>query len=615
MTTKTLSLIAASLLLSNTLYAEETLQDITVTTANKTPQSLQSVTSNVEVITAEDIEERGYTTVAEALDALPGISVVSNGGLGKSTTVYLRGMDSKRILVLIDGIRVNDITGLSGAPFEHLLVEDIEQIEVVKGAQSGLWGADASAGVINIITKGAKQGVHSSMKLEAGSFKTKKYSSYISSATQNYYFTLSHNVVDTDGFSALAPDMDKLDQYEDDGYTNKTTDIAFGYHFNKNNTIKLSHKIIDAKSDYDTFGNPDGIATSETKDSFSSVRFEHTDSFNTLNLYANLSKFDRSYTAPDYTGVVKTTPYEGEIKEYGINSKMTYRDEDFVLIGADYKKFSHDKTIGKSYNNKGLFLTNTNIFSGMLGGKTILNESLRYDNYSSFDNKVTGKIGIKHIHEAIKGLSTSVNYGTAYNIPTLYQLFSPYGNDALSPETTKTFDITLAYKDFKASYFYNKIEDMIDFDMSSYKYANLPGNSKISGIELAYQKEIHEGLFFSLNYTHLINAEDNQGKALKRRPKDDAHLALDYYGIDSLHVGIEAAYVGSRKDTKFNPDFSTTEVDTGKYTLINLSADYKINDNFTLYGKIENLADKKYQSVYNYAGTPRGFYVGLKARF
>jgi len=615
MTTKTLSLITATLLLSTQTFAQETLEDITVTTATKTAQSIKDVTSNIEVITAKDIEERGYTTVVQALNSLVGISFTQNGGLGTTSSVYLRGMDSKRTLVLINGIRYNDLTGLGGAPLEHLMVDNISQIEVVKGAQSGIWGADASAGVINIITKEAKSGTHGSIHAEKGSFNTEKYGVTLSKNMENFYVKLAHNVVQTDGFSAQKPADIALDTLEDDGYKNTTTVLEFGYAFNENNKIDFSHTILDAKGDYDTFGNPDGIATHSTNDTFSAINFNHVDSFNTLNVYAKRSTFDRTYTAPDFSGIVKTTPYKGKVEEFGLNSKIPYASTDFILVGADYKKFKQADTIEKDFDNKGFFITNSNTFKGLLGGETILSESVRHDTYSSFDNKTTFKIGLKHIHAAIEGLTSSINYGTAYNVPSLYQLYSPYGLDTLNPESTTSFDVTLAYKDLKISYFNTKIEDMIDFDSATYKYANILGTSKLSGIEASYQKEFFTDFLLSVNYTRLLKAEDQEGNDLKRRIADNVKLAIDYYGITDLHLGLDAEYVGSRTDIKFNPDFSKSDVETGKYTVLNVNANYMLNDEVEVYGRIVNLTDEAYQTVYGYATSPRAFYAGVRAKF
>ncbi len=615
MTTKQLSLITATLLFTQTAFAEETLEEITVVSPSKSPQSLNKTTANVSVITAADIEERGYTTVAQALNSIAGISITQNGGPGTTTSVRLRGMDSKRTLVLIDGVRYNDLTGLNGAPFEHLMVDNIAQIEVVKGAQSGVWGADASAGVINIITKKAKQGEHGAFHAEGGSFNTKRYGVTLSKNTDTYSVKIAHNITKTDGFSALSDDEKALDTLEDDGYKNTTTVFDLGYKINETNALTLQHTIIDAKGEYDTFGNPDGIATNTTNDRFTSFNFHHVDSFNEVNLYAKRSAFDRSYTAPNFDGNITTTPFRGAINEYGMTSKIPYSTSAFVLLGAEYKKFEQGDTIQKDFDNKSLFMTSSHTFDGFMGGQTILSKSIRYDSYSTFKNKTTFKIGLKHIHKAIEGFTTSVNYGTAYNIPSLYQLYSPYGNDALNPENTKSFDVTLAYKDLSVTYFDTKIEDMIDYDMASSSYNNISGTSKISGLEVAYQKNIFENILFSFNYTHLFKAQDQKGDDLKRRTADNAKIALDYYGITDLHLGVDAQYVGSRTDTKYNPDFTSVDVETGKYTVVNMTANYKLNADLEVYGKVENLTDEEYQTVYGYATSPRAFYAGVRAKF
>jgi vitamin B12 transporter len=613
MTKKSLSLITATLLLTSHTFAEETLQDITVVSATKTTQKLNDVTSNLDIITSKEIEERGYTTVVQALNSLPGISFTQNGGLGTTSSVYLRGMDSKRTLVLIDGVRYNDLTGLSGAPFAHLMVDNIAQIEVLKGAQSGIWGADASSGVINIITKKYDTGVHGSFHAEKGSFDTDKYGVSISKKTDKYYVKMAHDVIRTDGFSAQQPKGVSLETLEEDGYKNTTSSLAFGYNFNETNKIDFSHIIIDTEGEYDPFGKPDGIATSTSRNQFSSVNFNHVDSFNELNVYANRSRFDRTFTAPDFYGVVESTPYKGEIKEYGINSKIPYASTDFILVGAEYKEFNQGDSINKDFDNKAFYINNTNTFSNPFEGKLLFTQSIRHDSYSTFENKTTFKIGLKNNCALVEGLSVAANYGTAYNVPSLYQLYSPYGNVTLNPESTTSFDVTLAFHDLKISYFDTKIDDMIDFDNT--KYANIEGTSKISGIEASYQKNIFTDFLFTLNYTHLLNAENQEGEILKRRVKDSVKFSLDYYGITDLHLGLNAEYVGSRTDMKFNPDFSKSDVETGEYTLLNITANYSLNKEIEVYAKIINLTDVEYQTVYGYAASPRAVYAGVRAKF
>jgi len=614
----TLSLIPALLLTTHT-FAQEDLGEIIVTTATQTAQNLDEVTSNVDVITAEEIEARGYTTVAQVLGSIAGVSYVSNGGTGKSTSLFLRGMSSKYTLVLIDGVRYNDPTSLGGAPFADLMIDDIAQIEVVKGAQSGIWGADASAGVINIITKKAQPGTHASAHIERGSFNTWKYGATLSTAAENYYLKLSYNIVDTDGFTTVAPYGEDIGQYEDDEYKNKTLNIQAGFSFNATNKVDLLHTRIEGKGDADPFDfatysfNPDGDYRLESTYKFTKMNFNHIDSFNELNIYAQRSDFSRTYPDATYSQY-----FDGGIDEFGVNSKIAYETKDFILVGLDTKEYSHENSLNKSYDSTGFFATNTNTLEGVMGGTTILTESLRYDRYSDFDNEITGKIGIKHIHEHIQGLVTSFNYGTAYNVPTMYNLYDPFsGNADLTPESIKSYDVTVAYKDFKVTYFNNKIDDMIQY-VSQYDangnwigggYENIAGTSKIDGIELAYEKEIFDGILFNTNYTRLISAEDNDGKALARRAKETFNLAVDYYGIEKLHIGADAQYIGERYDRADNQG-----AQTGKYTLFNVTADYQVTENVQVYGKIENLGDKYYQTVYGYATSPRAFYIGVRGK-
>jgi len=593
--------IILSILAANTLIAQEVkLEQITVTSATRTSQSIEDVTSNVNVITAKEIEEKHYTTVVQALESLSGINFTSNGGLGSTTAVFLRGLDSKRTLVLIDGIRYNDLTGTSGAPFADLMIGDIKQIEVIKGAQSGIWGADATAGVINIITKSAKKGAHTSANIEYGSFKSKKHGVLASYKADNYYIKAGAQKIDTNGFSAQSPRGENIDKYEDDGYKNTTANIKFGFDFDKNNKLDLSHTIINSRIEYDGYKNPNGIKSSKTKDRFSQINFKQINNFTELDIYAKLSKFERDYSAG--------YEYDGEVQEYGIKSNTAYRENDFVVVGVDYKTFEHKNNLQEKYHNKALFLTNSNEFN-ILGGKTILSESIRFDAYDKFDNKSTGKLGIKHFCKAIDGLTTSANIGSAYNVPTPYNLYSFYGNPNIKPESTVSYDVSAKYKELQLTYFHTNTKDMIDYDFTTSRYNNLTGDIKIEGVEIEYATRINEDISLTSNYTWL-EAKNSDNETLRRRPKNSLKLALDYYGVKDLHLGVNGEYIGER----FSND-GKKGTQTGKYTVINLVANYDISKNISVYGKIDNLFDKQYQVVDGYATAPLSTYVGIKAQF
>ncbi|MCT7521453.1 TonB-dependent receptor [Aliarcobacter cryaerophilus] len=600
--------LVASFLITTNLYSQQTssLDEITILSATKSEEKLKNVTANVDVITAEDIESRKFKTVAEALNSLSGVSISSNGGIGQTSSVYLRGMDSKRTLVLIDGIRYNDITTPNGAAnFEHLMINDIERIEVIKGAQSSIWGADASAGVINIITKSSQYVTHGNATVEYGRYNSKIARANISHKDENFDAKLSATRVDTDGFSAMTPKGKKAKNYEDDGYENTTANLKLGYNFDENNRVSTSYEIIDTKADmdgYDSLYNPDPNNTdiAKTKTHLANITYENRNEIALTKVYANYTDIKREYTS-------STPKYKGDIKEYGLNTSIDYLNSSNVTIGADYKDFE-DKETNKDYDNKGIFISNTNKF---FDDKTIFTQALRYDKYSDFENKTTGKIGIKQY--IINELNISSNYGTGYNVPTIYQLNDiTYGNRDLNPEKIKSYDLTVEYKGFSITYFKTKIENMINSNSNTWVYEQIEGTSKIKGTEIAYKNEVVEDTFLNLSYTNL-SAKDSKDKKLQNRPTNKFNFGVDYYGLKDFHFNVNGEYIGTRYSP--NSNYGDPDVKTGNYTIWNAVVDYDISKNFSTYLKLDNIFNKDYQIVDGYATSQRAAYVGLKASF
>ncbi|MDX4060167.1 TonB-dependent receptor [Aliarcobacter skirrowii] len=600
-----ISLVASFLLATNLYSQTTTLETITVTSATKSEQKLKDVTANVDVITAEDIESRKFKTVAEALQTIAGIQVSQSGGIGQQTSLFLRGMNSDKTLVLIDGIRYNDPSG-NGANFEHLMINDIERIEVIKGAQSSIWGADASAGVINIITKSSQDGTHGNATIEYGRYNSKIARANISHKNESFDAKLSATRVDTDGFSAMTPKGEKAKNYEDDGYENTTVNLKLGYNFNDSNRVSTSYEIIDTKVDIDgTFGaptyanDPNNLDIAKTKTHLANLTYENRNDIALTKVYTNYSNFKREYTD------ASEDEYKGVIKEYGVNTSIDYLNSSNVTLGADYKKFENKANIDKEYNNKGIFISNTNKF---FDDKTIFTQALRYDRYSDFENKTTGKIGIKQY--IIDDLNISANYGTGYNIPTTFQLYDTsygMGNENLNPEKTKSYDIGIEYKGFSITYFNTKVNNLIDAPASVYE--NVEGDSKFKGIEVAYKNYVTEDIFLNLNYTRL-SAKNKDREEFGRRPKNKLGFGVDYYGLKDFHFNINGEYIGERYD--FN---NKQGAKTGNYTIWNAVIDYQANKNFSTYIKLDNIFNKDYQIVDGYATSQRAAYLGIKASF
>jgi vitamin B12 transporter len=590
----TFSFVACATLVAS-LEAKELTLDPIVVSASKTEQSLKNITANVDIITAEEIEEKHYTTLAEALNSLEGISVVSNGGLGKSTSVFLRGFDSKRTLVLIDGVRYNDNTSMDGASYEHLSLHNIEQIEVIKGAQSGVWGSEASAGVINIITKKSPLGTAANAHMEYGSYATKKYGANVSHKNEKMDIQLGINKIVTDGFTSYARRNFDIKQYEEDGYENRTVTLRGGYQFDNANRIALSHTDIDVYSEYDN-STSDSDASYTKRERLTQLSYENKNSVATSRVYANRSIFKRDYSSG--------SEFEGKVNEYGITTEIPYAAEDFILLGGDYKSFEHLSQLNKKFTDKALFITNSNTFNN----KLIFTESLRSDQYDAFDDKTTGKIGLRFNINSESYLSA--NLGTAYNTPTLNQLYAGvYGNSALKPEDTKSYDVTFGYHGVTLTYFSSRVKEMIDYDFTLSKYDNIEGTSTFKGFEAGYKNELFADTLVSLGYTRL-SAKNQRGEVLRRRARENLKFALDYYGFSKLHMGLNGEYVGSRYDSD-----NQLGAQTGRYTVANAVANYDLTKNIKIYGKIDNITDKYYQSVNNYATSPRAYYAGMEISF
>jgi len=593
-------LLATITLAASFAVAQNVVLDPIVVSATNSKEKLQNITSNVVVITKEELEDKHIDTVAEALSEAQGVIVTQSGGVGQQASVFLRGFDSDSTIVMIDGVKINNPTLIGGqANIGNLIFGDIERIEVIKGPQSGVYGANAVAGVINIITQKATNKCQANINLEYGKYKTKKSQISLYKKINNLSAYVSYSYLKTDGFSAQA-DIDKsLSSYEDDAYENKTYNTKVTYDIGKYDKLNIQFMKIDTKTDYDqSIFMQDGYRLTQEDKIFSSSYIHNY----SKNSYSKIYYSKTDFLTDDPKGWTKE--FKGQNKEFGIDNKVKFSDNNELLFGLN-REISKDKINNKELKSTGVYVTSIFKYSNV-----IFNTTLRRDFYSNFKDKTTGKIGAKYNFD--NGLTLSANYGTAYRVPSLFEYSL---NKNLKPETTKSYDISLGYKNFNITYFNNKIDDEIIFDNATFSYVNGSKKSTIKGYELGYKNAITKDLFLSVDYTRYI-AKDKDGKQLLRRPKFIANLGLDYYGFKNTHINFNAQYIGKRDDISFDPiTFTSKRVTLGGVFVANASVDYKVNKNLSLYAKINNIFDKKYQMVKGYATSGRAVYVGLNAKF
>ncbi|MFK5976100.1 MAG: TonB-dependent receptor [Sulfurovum sp.] len=612
MTKTTLSLVVATILTTNA-YAEEILEDIEVISTNKTAQSISDTTSDITVITADDIEERGYLSVAEAIGKIAGISVANSGGLGQTSSLFVRGADLGKVLVLIDGMRLNDPSTTDGRAFlENLTTANISQIEVIKGGQSSIWGSNASAGVINIITKEAKNGVHGSIGLKYGSYATVGTDIALSFKNDKLMAQIMGSYLQTDGISALAPHDSEKDAYKNTNYN-----IKLGYIFDENNQIKVSYNYLKSDIDYDVTLATDPL--SNIKNEQKNIALNYQFRYNNYSAVLSASRGEYDREAINSFGV---SNFESEIAEYSLINSLSY-GTNRVILGFEYKKIDGDNRYTSAfsssqaqngYTNRAIFISNLYHITD----STLLESNLRYDEFDNFEDKTTYKIGLKQ--EFLDGFVTSANYYTSYDAPSTFQVGNTLAT-SLTPSYTKGYDISIAYQELLSiTYFDNSVEDNIDYISNPVTfvggYVNMVGETKFSGVEVKSQINLTDSILFSANYTHLIDYKDSLGVEFIRRAKDTLNASLDYYTERNMHFGINAQYIGDREDSFFDPvTFATLPVSTGNYTLWNLNFDMKIYTDTKLTINAKNIFDKEYASVYGYSSEGRSIYANIKYSF
>ncbi len=586
--------------------------NLTITTSNQGAEAIKNTTADISVLTAADLEESGDQTVAQAISRVAGISVTNNGGFGQPSSIFMRGQSAGNVLILLDGMRLNDPSSTDGrAMIENLMIENIAQIEIVKGGSSSIWGGNASAGVINIITKSVKQkGFHGNAQVNGGTYNTKGANASLSYGGEKVTAQILASYLDSDSFSALAPR-----DAENDAYTNKMLNFKLGYAFNENSVLDFSYYLVDTKGDYD-----DSFSELLANDTYShytskqenynlKYHFSH-EAFDSVTR-ASRGTFDRDYFTNSFGEA--ENQYRSTIKEATSINSYLY-DKGKIILGLEAKNIDGlnnyisdypSEPSQSIYKNRAAFLSNLYRFDI----DTLLETNLRYDYFDAFKNETTYKIGLKHDHRFLKGFTTRANYYTAYNSPSAYQLANAALGELLEPSYSKGFDISANYKELLAiSYFNTAVDNPIDYDMDRFGYYNVGGKEKYSGVELSSRYKLPDlGLVLSANLTHLITYESYDTTALSNRAKDTLNVSADYYMANNMHFGILGQYIGDRVDV------STEE--TGNYSVWNLNFDTKIAKDFKLFINAKNIFDKEYESVYGYAAAGRSIFARVTYKF
>ncbi|WP_019895853.1 TonB-dependent receptor plug domain-containing protein [Hydrogenovibrio halophilus] len=580
-----------------------------VITATDQPQKADDVTANVTVITRSEIEQKQYQTLNDALKAQPGFSVKPAGGTGQQSSTYVRGFSQDNLLVLINGVEQTDPSGLSGANLHRLRLADVERIEILKGAQSGVWGANAAAGVINIITSKSDT---TQASMEVGSHGHKQLHAGLGRSNERVDFGVDFFTLDTNGFSAVRPYNQEAEDFEDDGH--QQTDIGFrlGLNLNEHHRIETRIRTASATTDYDDGSDAEADNWNEYDQLTRSIRYQYQRGPWQGRAQLHHNRIERAF----HTGF-GTTEYEGTLSEQKLSLTRAYRQVDFVQVSANRKTYDSVSSFSEreDFTQNGVSLTNHNQFDRGWA----VTESLRFDAFDRFENALTGKIGVKKSFAPTTYLS--MNVGSGYKAPLLSQL-SADNPEELKPEQSRSIDITAGLGDWTLTWFKADIRDKIE-SQGSYPnnvYVNADQETRSRGIEL------HYGTHFS-DWNLRVNASatwqdvtNEQGETPAYVPDQTAQLSLDYQAATALSLGLDSHYTGTQYPAQ---DRQGKQI--GEYVVTDLRAQYQIGQTLKMYARIENLTNADYITAvadYPATGTPpqyvysqggRQFFVGLRA--
>ncbi len=610
-----------------------TLSEIVVT-ANRTETPYYTLASSVSVLTSQELQSKQINTVEDALRELPGVTVVDQGGPGKIASVYIRGANPNHTLVLIDGTELNDPSSINNAfDFSFLNTNDIDKIEVVRGPQSTLYGSDAVAGVINIITKFGGAGNNFSFYGESGSnsYYRGNLSANGSYNILNYFVSLSRN--STKGISAADS---KFGNTERDGYSNNSFTGKLSVHPSNNFDIGFLYKYTKAKTDLDQnekLGDDPNFTYDIEEQIFSSSG--HLNLFNdkwNQSLTASLVKrFSKAIDLPDQIRPTTSSDSYADAERFKIDwqNNLRFVNNNLFTFGIETEKekaftsFVSNSSYGPYENvfpmqnigTTGLYAQDQINFSN----KFFTSLGIRYDNNQKFGSVTTFRIAQAYY---INRTSTKLKatYGTGFKAPSLFYLFDPaFGNPDLKPEKSKGWDLGVEqfFNNGKIqlgiTYFNLQLTDMFGFG-PDFKEINIAKASS-EGVEFNFTSNNFNNFNWSLNYTY-TNAKDkyagseDYNKPLIRRPLHQAFLNLGYKIAKNYNVGMQIKYVGESEDKDFNT-YPTQRVKLDAHTLVNLYASIKIFSNIELSGKIENLFDTQYEEILYYGTLGRSFYLGM----
>lgn len=589
-----------------------TLKDVVVT-ATRNPELLTSVSAHTTVISREDIDASQATDLVTLLQREAGMQRTQTGGMGTTSTLFMRGMASLNTLVLIDGVPQTKQDASGAISLEHIMLDNVERVEIVRGNVSAIYGSGAIGGVIQIFTRAGNKEPGVAVSLELGPRASAKVSANASIRAGDTTVTAGVSRLTTEGFSSVNSQQFPTANPDSDSYQNLSSHLAVAHSLSANHKLGVQLSQSSGDTNYDNyFGAATDLQSSTTNLKQATV---YTD--NTWGKWRSRLSFseqaDQSTTRDNGT-YGSTNGFHTKASVLSWVNTLPVGSNWLATAGVEEQNqhIDTDTTDPFSTPYKADRVTDA-VFLGMEGniGPASLQLNVRNDKVGDLQQS-TAYLGAGYaINEEFKVFAST---STAFNAPPLGYLFAPgFGNPKLKPELATSKELGLQYESGKqllrVTYFDTRIEDQLTYDNATNAFANI-NRTRNSGVELSF-RGVYGNTDVLVSLTSQNPVDDVTGKGLQRRAQTMASLGLGHT-LGALRLGADLRYAGERPDAYTDPNtFKRTDTRLPSYSVLDLTASYRWSPQIVLKARLDNVTDERYQSVYGYNQQPRSLYVGL----
>ena len=567
------------------IYVSAGLQEININKTGSSVLVLQSNELNANVFDAINL-----------LDSQSGIAMSSSGGVGSQTGIRLRGLSQSYVAVRVDGVDVSDPTGTQNSyDFGGIMPSGFDQIEILKGSQSAIYGSEAIGGVINFKTSTSETiGKKTDTNVTLGSNNTLAANFKYSQTQELGSYALSISNMSTDGFSAKS-DNDEADPYS-------KTEIRFVLDQNINEQLILGATALysDEEIDYDGFTyETDHIDRNRSAGSIY-ASFESGSITNKITRsFSKTDRYDLNGWNKSFIGHRDVWNYTGQAIVNGANFTFGYEES-----------VEEAKIDGQTKDYKETALISEILYS--IGKSSDISLAARQTSSENYGDDTTFRIAAINRHEG--ELTSRLVLSSGFRAPSLYELFdSYYGNSTFTPETSLNAEIGLEKKlnkssNVSATIFNNTVDNLIEFNNDTFIYEQNNGSTETSGLELSSNMSINNTLTLNANYTY-TTSETGDVKAV-RVPKHDLVLAVESQFSEKFSSLVSLRVARDVEDTVW-----PSNVQMPNYEVLDISFTYDINDKSSAYLQVQNVGDENYETIKGYNTGGRQFFAGIRASF